>query len=239
MRWVVYAIALSLALVAGASFVSAATCPDIVSRNTQSLLTEISSINTQLQTCPIPLPLSMRLLMSDPTRVDIQMDDGTTQNLMLTIQNGQVTGVTQGTGACKRRIVTTEDVLNQVLKSSDRGRAALFWYGRKGFQLTGCSFISRASLGVLNPIGRFFSRSTGPSQPPAIQQTWGKPDYCDETWLPGHRGYADNQALWDSYSANADGVCQSQFGRGTPNPCVHAVQLSVSGNPYYLCWYKN
>lgn len=67
----------------------------------------------------------------------------------------------------------------------------------------------------------------------------GRPDNCFDTAYQAHTGYNDNQALWDSYTADTDGVCQSEFGRGIPSPCVHTVQLSTGGNPYYLCWYNN
>ncbi len=77
-----------------------------------------------------------------------------------------------------------------------------------------------------------------PVQAPLPVGTVGKPDNCDETYLPGHREYAANKAKWDQYRANTDKVCQSQYGKGTPSPCIHAVQLSISGNPYYLCWYN-
>jgi hypothetical protein len=67
----------------------------------------------------------------------------------------------------------------------------------------------------------------------------GRPDYCDDTAYQAHPGYNENQALWDSYMADTDGVCQSQYGRGVPSPCAHTVQVSVQGQPYYLCWYNN
>lgn len=67
----------------------------------------------------------------------------------------------------------------------------------------------------------------------------GRPDNCFDTAYQAHRRYNENQALWDDYMANTDGVCQSEYGRGTPDPCAHIIQLSTSGNPYYLCWYNN
>ncbi len=67
----------------------------------------------------------------------------------------------------------------------------------------------------------------------------GRPDNCDDTAYQAHPGYNENAALWDGYMADTDGVCQSRYGVGIPSPCEHSVQLSVSGNPYYLCWYNN
>jgi len=67
----------------------------------------------------------------------------------------------------------------------------------------------------------------------------GRPDNCLDTSYQAHQGYNQNQALWDGYAADTDGVCQSEYGTGAPTGCAHIVQLSVQGNPYYLCWYNN
>jgi len=66
----------------------------------------------------------------------------------------------------------------------------------------------------------------------------GRPDNCDDTAYQAHPGYNQNKETWDRYTAETEGVCQSQYGRGVPSPCIHTVQLSVQGNPYYLCWYN-
>jgi len=78
-----------------------------------------------------------------------------------------------------------------------------------------------------------------PGEPVVPPTGEGRPDNCDDTAYQAHPGYNQNQALWDSYMANTDGVCQSQYGRGVPSPCAHTVQISVGGNPYYICWYNN
>jgi hypothetical protein len=68
----------------------------------------------------------------------------------------------------------------------------------------------------------------------------GRPDNCDDTAYQAHPGYNENAALWDSYMADTDGVCQTRYGTGIPSDeCEHTVQVSVQGNPYYLCWYNN
>lgn len=230
-----------LAFVLAAGAVMAAPCPDIQSTDTQALLAEIPSINTQLQQCPLPLPRGAGLLLGNPTRLDIGMNDGSTESLMLTVRGGQITNVARGGGVCSKRISTTEKVLDTVLGSQNRGAAALFVLARGGLAIKGCTVWTRFTSFFANPVGKFVAKRTAPPQlPPQVpQQQWGKPDNCEDTWLPGHRGYAENKQLWDSYSSDTDGVCQSIYGRGMPSPCVHGVQLSVQGNPYYLCWYRN
>ncbi len=219
------------AVVLSSSFVQAA-CPDISARSTQELIQEIPSINQELQNCPIKLERGISLLVSHPTQFDIAMRDGTTKSYTITLANGQITGVTQGATSCKKKVSTSEFILDRILGSQDRNNAVLTYFGNKGINVEGCTFFSKASLFVAKPFGRLFA-SIGSSPIPT-----GKPDNCDETFLQGHQGYAQNQALWDSYSSDTDKVCQSQFGRGAPAPCAHTVQLSTNGNPYYLCWYN-
>jgi hypothetical protein len=67
----------------------------------------------------------------------------------------------------------------------------------------------------------------------------GRPTDCFDTAYQAHPGYNENQATWDRYTAETDGVCQSTYGRGVPSGCEYIVQLSRAGNPYYLCWYNN
>ncbi|MFH1473513.1 MAG: hypothetical protein ABIE55_01330 [Candidatus Aenigmatarchaeota archaeon] len=78
-----------------------------------------------------------------------------------------------------------------------------------------------------------------PKEPVTVPSGEGRPDDCFDTAYQAHKGYNENQALWDQYTAETDGVCQSTYGRSVPSPCVYTVQLSTSGNPYYLCWYNN
>lgn len=237
MRGFILVLAMVLA-VAVVSATSHGVCPDVTSTNTKALLNEIPSINTQLQGCPLPIG-SLSFFITNPTKLDIKMNDGSTESIMLTIQNKQVTAVSRGAAACKKTITTTERAVDSVLSSSNQGGALLFLFKNKGFSIKGCTVWTKFTSFFANPLGRFVVGRVAPAQapPPAVIPA-GKPDYCDETYLPGHRDYAQNKALWDRYSSDTDKVCQSQYGRGTPSPCIHSVQLSISGNPYYLCWYN-
>jgi len=79
-----------------------------------------------------------------------------------------------------------------------------------------------------------------PKQPTPVPPSGaGRPDNCFDTAYQAHPGYNSNQAFWDGYTADTDGVCQSEYGRGVPSPCAHIVQISYRGNPYYICWYNN
>ena len=78
-----------------------------------------------------------------------------------------------------------------------------------------------------------------PTQAPSVPSGEGRPENCDETAYHAHPGYNENRETWDRYTAETDGVCQSRYGAGVVGPCVHIVQVSVQGNPYYLCWYNN
>ncbi|MBR9701077.1 hypothetical protein GOV11_04385 [Candidatus Woesearchaeota archaeon] len=233
MRSIIYA--LLFIVLAGSAM--AACPPDITARNTPQLMASLPSIDSQLQGCPVALPRGASTILGDGNTVlNVQMDDGSLMSASMTIKNKAVTGIKAGGSACKYQLTTSQKVVDSVLSSSNRGQAALYWLGQKSLRINGCSWWTRFKAAITRPIGTMFARRAAPTQPPAA--AGGKPANCDETFLPGHQGYAQNKALWDGYSANADKVCQSQYGRGIPSPCVHSVQLSVSGNPYYLCWYN-
>ncbi|MDD9952964.1 MAG: hypothetical protein OXR66_01355 [Candidatus Woesearchaeota archaeon] len=304
-------------------------------RDTQAFLREVPLLNRQLQGCPAPLPSVVGSIIGGNTRVDIQMQDGSTKNIFVTIANKQITGLSTA-GSCKHKVTVSEQDLNAVLGSHDRAAAMSHMFKTKKLVVGGCTFLRSTLSFFTQPIIRFFT----PSPPAPPQQTVatyngyrvcdfyqhnkkhvtcsafraadtfcvltfgsihakalkceeqgqvicglpcnapgltptrcpfdsdrargnqaapldfcqaapaptgnqptvagprGKPANCDDTWLPGHRAYAQNQATWDSYSSDTDAVCQSQPGRGLPAGCVHTVQLSISGNPYYLCWYR-
>lgn len=213
----------------------ASACLTVNAKDTAMYLNEIPSISSQLGSCTIALPSSAGILVSTGNiLVSISMNDGTTEQFYFTLQNKVVTGITTGAPSSYTHEVTlSESTLDGILSATDPTNEILRGIKTKAIHV-------RAS-GVFGKLKWFFAQFFVPSpssSPATTTGPTGKPDYCDETYLPGHQGYAENKDLWDSYSSDTDKVCQSQYGRGTPSPCVHTVQLSVSGNPYYLCWYN-
>jgi len=217
--------------------VEAANCPIMYARNTQDLLNEIPSLDTQLQGCPVPLPSGLSWVIGGDVLVEISMTAGGTEYVTVDVHNKQIVGVDTGKLACKQQVRIKESDLDLALASRSRSGALIYLFVNKAITLKGCTVWQSFKGWFIKPIGRSIAKKAGPTTMPASVAS-GKPDNCDETWLPGHQGYAQNKALWDSYSADTDGVCQSQYGKGIPSPCAHSVQLSVSGNPYYLCWYN-
>lgn len=230
-------------------FASAQGCSVSVSASdTAGFIQEVSSLNSQFQNCPQALPFPLSSLFGNHVVVfEIAMQNGNTQNIYFTTDNGALSGVSlSGTGTgytigitqCGFDTALAEDdfaVYGQLWDSGDLTIDAVGFWKRSLLAVTR-PFIGGALGTPATPYTIECSNSAAVANPVAAAA--GKPDNCDETYMQGHQGYADNQALWDSYSADTDGVCQSQYGRGIPSPCVHTVQLSVSGNPYYLCWYN-
>jgi len=229
------------------TFVSAgATCLTVISKTTSAYLNEIPQLNSQLSTCVISVPSSATTLIGDGNLlVNINMNSGSTEQFYATISNQKVTAITRGNPTSFTYQATlSESTFDKILKSNDALNEVLRGVKNKDIIIKANSFIGSIKLFF----AKFFlpnPQPAAPATPPTPTPTpttvpgpTGKPDFCDETFLPGHRDYAANQALWDGYSANTDKVCQSQFGRGIPSPCIHSVQLSISGNPYYLCWYN-
>jgi hypothetical protein len=218
-----------------------AACPaKVQSTNTVMLFSELASLNTDLQSCPGTLPQGVSSLIGNGgLNFVVNMNDGTVRTIFIATSGGQITGVSNGAGSARYTATTTETTLDTILSSGNPAGAALSAYAKKSITLRANTFFRSIGLFFVQPFARAAVGRAAASQPTPPGPS-GKPENCDGTYLPGHRGYAENKALWDSYSANTDDVCQahnSELPRG--GHCEHTVQLSVSGNPYYLCWYNN
>lgn len=206
----------------------------VASTNTQSFLNEIPSVDSKLQTCTILIDGSINSLVGNgDVLVEVTMNSGSVENFYITIANKQITHITAGTTNSKYTVMTSEATMDKILSSNDVLNDILDAYNNKEIKVVAHGFFNKIKFFFAK---FFIPKASNNNQNNAVT---GKPEYCDETYLPGHRNYAENKELWDSYSADTDNVCQSQYGKGIPSPCVHSVQLSIEGNPYYLCWYNN
>jgi len=210
-------------------------CNYTMPQTTQAFFNEISTIDSILQICPIYIQGSVNSLVGNgDVEIDVTMNSGNVESFYITINNKQITHVTYGAAISPSYVVTTSEItVDRILSSSDIMNEILVAYNNNEIKIT--------AKGFFNKIKFFFAKffiPSGNSNTGNKNTVHGKPNYCDETYLSGHSNYAENKELWDSYSYDADKVCQSQYGKGIPSPCVHSVQLSVDGNPYYLCWYN-
>lgn len=216
--------------------ITQAACPvTIQSSTTNGFLQEIPTINSDLLSCPIDLPNQAAPLVGNGVvQVDIMMNDGSTQSFNLVVNNKQVTEINAGAATNpKFSSSTNENAINQMLQATDKLGTFLTLYANKGVTIKANTFTSQFVFFFAKPIfGWYANRNQVTLTPPV---TYPKPANCDDTFLPGHRGYTENQAVWDGYTADSDGVCQSN----NPVSCKYNIQLSVSGIPYYLCWYDN
>jgi hypothetical protein len=213
------------------------TCLTINSKTTSDYLNELSSLNSQLSSCSITVPSSVTSIISDGNMlVSITMNSGPTEQFYISIVGLKLSAFTKGAPAHYTHEATlSEDTFDKILQSSDATNEILMGINNNDIIIRANSFFGKIKWFF----AKFFlpkPQATTPTLPPTGPT--GKPDNCDETYLPGHREYANNKELWDRYSSNTDKVCQSQTGRGIPSPCIHSIQLSISGTPYYLCWYN-
>lgn len=224
-----------LSLFAVSLATAGSTCLTINSKTTSDYLNELSSLNSQLSSCTISVPQNAQYLISDGNLlVSILMNSGKTEQFYISIVNLKVSAFAKGAPAQYTHEVTlSEDTFDKILQSNDAANEVLKGIKNKDITIRANTFIGKIKWFF----AKFFLPKSATTSTTLTTPT-GKPDNCDETYLPGHREYANNKELWDSYSSDTDKVCQSQFGKGTPSPCVHSVQLSINGNPYYLCWYN-
>ncbi|MBW2965927.1 hypothetical protein KY342_02370 [Candidatus Woesearchaeota archaeon] len=130
---------------------------NINARNTNDLFNQISSINSQFQSCPYKLSRTANLLVGGNTVVDIAMNNGKTQSLTIIISNGKVIGFQGGSGDCTQRISISENDLNSIL-SSDDAKVVASLVAQKRIKITGCTFASKVKLFFANPIARLIAR---------------------------------------------------------------------------------
>jgi len=226
------------------TLISAIDCSKIVqSTNTADFFNEISNINNKLSQCSVIIPGKVGGLIGDGSvQANVAMNGGSAKGFYFTIKNKQIISLFLGTDHKSKYIVSIdEDSLNTILQSGDKVGTILTLYSNKKIIIKGNTFLAKFKLFF----AKFFipkqapsSKAQIPSSSTAGATPTGKPEYCDETYIPGHKEYAMNKELWDSYTSDTDGVCQSQYGKGVPSPCIHSVQLSIEGKPYYLCWYN-
>lgn len=231
---------LALPFVVPAAF----ACPvTLAAQDTDSFIAEIPSLNAALQSCPTTItPPGDRLVGEGSFQLDITRPDGTVRSVLVATANKEITGVSAGAGSARWTVTMSEETLDSILSSKNRGEATARSYGERKIGVRANSFFRAAGWFFVQPFVRRAVVKSVPPQAqgtPAAQGLTGKPENCEDTYLPGHRLYAQNKELWDSYSANADGVCQVNRGQPRGGNCVHSVQLSTdNGVPYYLCWYK-
>jgi hypothetical protein len=228
--------------------IASAACPiKVQSKNTKDFLNEIPSLNSDLSNCPTKLHGSVSILIgSGITKAVINMKDGSTKNVFMNIQSGNIKSISSSGSSSVYTVTTDEASVDALLNANNKLGVFSTLYSQGKIKISATGFFRSTKLFFARPflgIFTFFNKAPANNNNNQNQQQntagpTGKPDNCDDTYMQGHQGYAQNKALWDGYSANTDAVCQSQYGRGVPSPCVHTVQLSVQGNPYYLCWYN-
>lgn len=220
------------------SLTLASACLTVNSQTTSGFLNEIPSINSQLSSsCVASIPAGINSIIKDGNiLVSVNMNSGSVENFYATIQGQKLISFTKGTVSNYTHEVTlSENTLDSILQSSDRTNSILQGVSNGDIKVRANTFVGK----IVWFFAKFFlPKPTTTTTTTTVTGPTGKPDYCDDTYLPGHRDYAENKELWDSYSADTDRVCQSQYGKGTPLPCIYTIQLSISGNPYYLCWYN-
>jgi len=224
---------LSLSVVSAAS-----TCLNINSKTISDYFNEIPSINSQLATCTVNVPNAVYSLVgSGNVLVSVTMNSGTIKEFYVNVdKNKVVTSIIVGAPTkYTYKISLNEATIDKIMTSNDVMNEVLIAIKNKDIKIQAGSFFGSIKWFFAK---FFLPKPITPIQTNPVVGSTGKPDYCDETYLPGHREYANNKALWDSYSADTDNVCQSQYGKGIPSPCIHNIQLSIEGRPYYLCWYN-
>lgn len=233
----------------------ASNCPvKIKSKNTKDFFQEIPSLDTDLSICPLELSGTLNLALGGGViRIDIKMNDNSFKSFYLKKSGKKITSISvKAPGNLNYKVSTNEKAVDEVLTSNNKFRTYSRLYADKEITIKGVNLWPKIKLFFIKPILNIIAKR---NRPP-LNQTLGPgpggagggsvstPSECFETEPRAHIGYQENHALWDRYTSETTNVCQSAYGRGVPvsgrdvpSPCIHIVQLSRDGNPYYLCWY--
>ena len=116
--------------------------------NLQDLITNLDSLNTQLNTCPINLPGAIGSLVGNGNiETSIKLNDETNSVFYVTISNKQLLGVsTQSTGKITYLVSISETTLNSILSSQDQRNSFLSAYNSGQITIKGNNFINKLKL---------------------------------------------------------------------------------------------
>jgi len=235
------------------AFASAgATCLTVDSKTTPDYFEEIPLLDAQLSSCKVDIPDSaFSVVGAGNILVTVNMNDGSIKQAYFVISSEKaLSGIRNGAPADYNfEVIAGEATIDKILASDDAANEILRGVNEGGIKIKAKGFIRSlkwffAKFFLPNPIpvGSGAGGEGGESGSGSGQGSGGigegKPDFCEDTYLLGHKEYAANKEKWDAYSSDTDKVCQSQYGKGIPSPCIYAVQLSIEGKPYYLCWYN-
>ena len=239
---------LVLILLMTVSLASAAECPvKVKSKNTNDFFQEIPSLDSDLAVCPLELSGTLNLVLgSGIIRVDIKMNDNSFKSFYLKKTSKKITSIsTKSPGNLNYMVSTNENAVDAMLTSNNKFGTFSTLYSNGDITIKGVNLWPKIKLFFIKPILKIvanknklpLNQALGPGPGGAGGASVSTPSDCFETEPKAHIGYQENHALWDRYTSETIGVCQSTYGRGVPSPCVYTVQLSRDGNPYYLCWY--
>ena len=126
-----------------------ADCSNNISfSNLQDLITNLDSLNTELNTCPINLPGAIGSLVGNGNiETSIKLNDETNSVFYVIISNKQISGIsTQSTGKVTYLVSTSEETLNSILNSQDQVTSFLSAYNSDQITIKGNTFINKIKL---------------------------------------------------------------------------------------------
>jgi len=156
-------------------------CGKIQAKSTLALIAEIPSINSDLKSCPINIKSGISGLFGTGfVRVDISMNDGSTQVLSVKVKSKQVVSISNSAPLkCSTIIRTDENSIDQILQSSNRFGTFSALYIGKNFRISGCNFWGKFKLFFIKPVVSFVSNQNKIPlvqpvvTPPVLQQQAG------------------------------------------------------------------
>jgi len=145
---------------------SSGSCKLAIPNNVNDFFNGISGLNAQLKACPQTLPKGFGMIASNGnTIVDVNMNNGQTKTLTITIAKGVITGISNGGTVCKQRVTISENDLASILGSSSGAKTAAYLISQGNIKVKGCNFFTGLKLFFANPIVKFIAKKQAPTAP--------------------------------------------------------------------------
>ncbi|RJQ16890.1 hypothetical protein C4573_02410 [Candidatus Woesearchaeota archaeon] len=220
MKWI-----LLLGLVLLIPMVHAECSLTIESKFASGFFNEIEALNSQLQTCPVPLASYIaKLYKNGNFLVNVEMNDDTTKSFMITLKDGTIAGLSTNTNNPTYTVKIEEDDFNAILQSSNKMGTFAYLYKKGNIKIKANNIIQGIKFFFIKP---FINAGLGKIQNPNI---WTPPQQSlDVGEYPGYRVcefYQTNKKLVTCAAYKAgDTFCVTTMG----HPEAKAVKCEENG----------
>jgi len=141
---------------------------NISATSTNDLLSQLTSINSELQDCSQTIPSEASSIVKEGnTFLNIERTNGSVESVTVSIdeENNVVSVKTGSLGECSQKVTISESDLDTALQSTSLSQSLSYLLGQNKLEISGCSFFSKMKFFFINPLLRYGARKATPNAP--------------------------------------------------------------------------